>query len=197
MKTKLGDTAHVNNITTFANLIRPCTRGRGERETWATHTEVCLDEANMIGALGKGVRIANIKEWMKRNPKAQVVITRSTEFNAATSEMERLLLRYDRRKYGYDKIIAHYLDHLIGDRYFFRKILFMQRYPICSWIPASAYWDCFQYKFGVEPDAASPDDIADHCARGIIHHNTWKIISYSSQEAASTFLESVDPLHRI
>jgi hypothetical protein len=63
-------------------------------------------------------------------------------------------------KYGYAKIVAHFLDWCIGGRYFFRRFAFMDRYPICSWVVASAYADVNLF-FGVEPGEASPDDIWD------------------------------------
>lgn len=71
-------------------------------------------------------------------------------------------LQYVGRKYGYFKIVAHFLDFLLGGRYFFRRITRMEKYPICSWVVADAY-AAVGLDFGVPVGMAQPDDIWDFC----------------------------------
>ena len=72
---------------------------------------------------------------------------------------------YEGKKYGYFKIVAHALDKFIGGRYFFRRLCFMDNYPICSWLVAHVYSQLsgLQHYFGVPNNACQPDDIEDFC----------------------------------
>jgi hypothetical protein len=44
--------------------------------------------------------------------------------------------------------------------YVFRRLVPGRRYPICSWVVAESFGKAGKH-FGVEPGAASPDDIWD------------------------------------
>ena len=64
------------------------------------------------------------------------------------------------KKYGYFKIMAHFLDWCFSGIYFFRRFARNGNYPICSWLVAHAYGEA-GYDFGVEVGEANPDDIWD------------------------------------
>lgn len=72
-------------------------------------------------------------------------------------------LNYEGRKYGYIKLVAHFLDWCLAGRYVFRRLAKMDDYPICSWVVAYAA-DHVGWRFGVEPNGCSPDDVYDHWA---------------------------------
>jgi len=65
------------------------------------------------------------------------------------------------RDYGYGKIVLHALDWALQGAYVFRRLGQMEDYPICSWLVANAFGTVGVH-FGVQPGAASPDDIWDH-----------------------------------
>lgn len=68
---------------------------------------------------------------------------------------------YVGRRYGYGKIVLHALDWVLQGAYVFRRLGRMDRYPICSWLVAHAY-GTVGHHFGVDPGAATPDDIWDY-----------------------------------
>ena len=67
---------------------------------------------------------------------------------------------YVGRRYGYLKILAHWADWLLQGAYVFRRLTKEDRYPICSWLVAHSFAAAGKH-FGVEPGAATPDDIWD------------------------------------
>ncbi|HLE57869.1 MAG TPA: hypothetical protein VJB15_12355, partial [Rhodothermia bacterium] len=68
--------------------------------------------------------------------------------------------KYNGHKYGYGKLIAHFLDWMLLGAYVFRRLAKMDKYPICSWLVAHSFAKAGR-NFGVQPGAASPDDIWD------------------------------------
>lgn len=72
-------------------------------------------------------------------------------------------VRYVGRRYGYLKILLHWLDWLLLGAYVFRRLGRMDRYPICSWLVAQAYYEATGWTFGCSPGEAQPDDIWDFC----------------------------------
>ena len=93
---------------------------------------------------------------------------------------------YYGRRYGWWKNAAQAGDGLLGKLfggrpYIFRRLCRMDEYPICSWLVAHAFAECSvgphlvqrggrhieesEYYFGIEPNAASPDDIHDCCVK--------------------------------
>jgi hypothetical protein len=68
-------------------------------------------------------------------------------------------------QYGWWKLLLHAADWQLfastgKDLYFFRRLAFIDKYPICSWVVANAYSRA-GYDFGVPPNEASPHDIQD------------------------------------
>lgn len=72
---------------------------------------------------------------------------------------------YANQAYGFLKLIPHLLDSLIGNKYFFRRMMLIKNYPICSWLVALAYKRVLNFEFGVPYRAAQPDDIYDFIIR--------------------------------
>lgn len=70
-------------------------------------------------------------------------------------------LNYRGLKYGWAKIILHFLDRLLTNgSYLFRRLAFLPNRPICSQLVSQVYSD-FGLDFGVSPYEAQPDDIWD------------------------------------
>ena len=76
---------------------------------------------------------------------------------------------YVGRKYGYIKIIAHWLAWFLLGAYFFRRFTKMDKYPICSFLVAKSYAEGGKF-FGMHPGQAQP---VDHGAGGppSYHHH--------------------------
>ena len=69
------------------------------------------------------------------------------------------------KKYGYLKILGHFLDYCISrptnkNIYFFRKFCKMENYPICSWLVGYAFSKA-NINFGLHYTVLQPDDIGD------------------------------------
>ena len=71
---------------------------------------------------------------------------------------------YVGRRYGVLKLVTHLGDWFLQGAYVFRRLTSDDRYPICSWLVACSFAKAGK-NFGVEPGAASPDDIWDFCTR--------------------------------
>jgi hypothetical protein len=71
--------------------------------------------------------------------------------------------------YGYGKIILHFLDWCLFGAYVFRRLGGMDRYPICSWVVAFAYFRGASITFGTPPAEASPNTIYAH----VVAHPEW------------------------
>ena len=161
-----GDIVHIQKSGIVARIVRWVTRAVGEEETWASHTAMVLDASStvlIIEALSPRVAIRPLAVYTHSD--ARVVISR---FPGGLSQREKVCLvakarEYHSRRYGYFKVIAHALDRLINNRYFFRRLAHDSNYPICSWLVAFAYDRSLGIEFGGPPNAAQPDDILDYC----------------------------------
>lgn len=148
--------------------IRLFTRRIGESRTKATHTGLIveggpLDQAVIIEAL------ATVKRHRLRgryaSPRHQVAVYRP--LNLVEADVAKVLAKaetYVGRRYGYLKILAHWLDWVLQGAYVFRRLANQDRYPICSWVVAHAFAAAGKH-FGVDPGAATPDDIWDFVTR--------------------------------
>jgi len=80
--------------------------------------------------------------------------------------LDREALAYVNVKFGMLKFTAHLLDDLIckllhKEIFLFRRIDHEDRRPVCSGITASVYDRALNYRFGVSPECADPDQIHD------------------------------------
>ena len=154
---KSGDIILMNGSGCVARWIRVLTRSPGERPTLFTHIALAIDDASIVEATFRGVRSRSYK------PRASDFIY-SPKF--LTSKGRRSIaqrgVQYVGAPYGYGKIVLHALDGLLLGAYVFRRLAFLDRAPICSWVVAIPYWEVSHYKFaGKVPTSVSPDDIAD------------------------------------
>jgi hypothetical protein len=144
--------------------ISAFTRHFGESRTKATHTGVVVDggpiqEAVIVEALSKVERHRLWDRYAEGN--RDVAIFRP--LNISPQEIGKVVAKaesYVGRKYGYLKLLAHWADWLLQGAYVFRRLTTQDNYPICSWVVAYAF-AAADKDFGVEPGAATPDDIWD------------------------------------
>jgi hypothetical protein len=160
-----GDIVMTRGEGFLGRAIRFFTRRVGESRTKVNHVGLVvqggpLKEAVMVEALRTVVRHRLIDEY--GGTRDQVAIARPTQLSRA--ELRRIVAAaegYVGRKYGYGKIVLHALDWALQGAYVFRRLGRMDDYPICSWLVAHAYGAAGVH-FGVDPGAATPDDIWDH-----------------------------------
>lgn len=163
MLVKPGDIFLTCGTSWFSKAIRICTRRIGEERTKVNHVGVIVtgghyERADIVEALSK-VKKRRLTAYQGK--KTAVAIYRPT--NLTEDQIKVIVERsnsYVGRQYGWFKIVTHLIDWVFQGVYFARRLTQSDNYPICSWCVAQAYAKAGA-DFGVEPGAASPDDIWD------------------------------------
>jgi DNA-binding transcriptional ArsR family regulator len=148
----------------ISRAIRFFTRRIGEKRTKVNHVGLVVEggsiqQAVVVEALSRVRRHRLIDRY--RDGKTDVAVYRP--LNLTEEEVKVVVSKaeeYVGRKYGYFKIFLHFVDWLLQGAYVFRRLDRMDSYPICSWLVAHAYAKIGKH-FGVNPGAATPDDIWD------------------------------------
>src|SRR5262245_34380705 len=160
-----GDIVLTRGVGLLGQAIRFFTRHIGESRTKVNHTGIVVqggsfEEAVMVEALRRVERHRLIDEY--GGERDEVAIFRPLRLSHLQIEhIVRTANGYVGRTYGYGKIVLHALDWALQGAYVFRRLGRMDDYPICSWLVAHAYAAAGVY-FGVDPGAATPDDIWDY-----------------------------------
>lgn len=166
MRLEPGDIFVTKGDSFVSRAIRFFSRTGGESRTQVNHTGLVTVGGNQATAV-----IVEALTKVRRRTMASYATSLNTEvavfrpLNVSGKDLETIVARangYVGRSYGYLKIAAHFGDWCLGGRYFFRRFVSSDRYPICSWVVAQAYSDA-GFTFGVDPGAADPDDIWDYC----------------------------------
>ena len=153
----------------FGRMVKWGSRSPRESPTWATHCGVIIGGRTIVEARWKVILRA--LWWYKGSNEKIIIFRRSGGLDGKQKHIIRAKAAdYLGRTYGIGKIITHGLDALLGGVYFFRRLAFMDRYPICSWVVAFVY-DKLGIRFGIPPDCAQPDDIMDYCIK-----TRWELI---------------------
>lgn len=162
----------------LGRAIRWFERGRGESPSWANHAAIMVSYAEVLEAL----------TTVKMHPLIEIQDAFQVWRHIGLQDYERTLIKeyamdYLGRSYGPLKLGLHALDGLghkiFGKEIFlFRRLAFMNPYPICSWVVSYSYFKGIDYKFGVEPECADPDHIHDH----VTSSAHWEMVH--EQEAA-------------
>lgn len=160
-----GDVILVHGRGWLSSAIRSLTRSPGERPTWVSHCAIAVDEERIVEALPRGV-------FLRRMPYSGNDVRIYRPLNISRAGLRRIALRAELHvgdAYGYSKLLLHGLDGLLGGVRLFRRLAFVDRWPICSFIVADAY-ESEGYRFGVPMRAITPDDIADHVTTRVDHY---------------------------
>jgi hypothetical protein len=174
-----GDIVHTQGSHWLSRAIRWFSRKKDGQRAWASHSAMVLTSAPddiLIEALAH-VRVRPASVYYQDT--AHVAIHRLPEPLTPAQQRQICLytLGYEGYPYGKWKLLLHALDHLIGDRYLFRRLALNKRYPICSWLVAWAYDEVLSQRLGGDPNAVSPDDIMDHCMA-----ESWPLVWADSAE---------------
>lgn len=162
---KSGDIFLTRGDAFISKAIRFFTRGFGESRTRVNHAGIIiedgdLEKATAVEALSK---VVQHRLWTQYGPpkKDQVAIYRARNLTAEELNIVVATAREQvGKKYGWLMIAAHFMDWLLLGAYVFRRLVPGERYPICSWVVAYSFSKADKH-FGVEPGAATPDDIWD------------------------------------
>lgn len=154
----------------ISRAIRFFTRHIGESRTKVDHVGIVveggpIEDAIVVEALSTGVVRHRLFAHYSKKRKTKLAVYRP--INLTDEERATVVSaaeNYVGRSYGYIKILAHFLDWLLQGAYVFRRLACMDDYPICSWVVAYAFAKASK-TFGVEPGAASPDDIWDFAVK--------------------------------
>ena len=163
-----GDIVFFKGTAWISKAIRWLSRSWGEAKT----------ETNHVGIITSPVRVplqlAYVTEALQRvqthllwdhyaGTHTRVAIYRPVNLHRSERQHLGTLARsYEGLRYGYLKILLHYLDaRLLNGLYAFRRLAFIKKRPICSYLVAAVYSE-LGLDFGVEPFQAQPDDIWDY-----------------------------------
>ena len=160
-----GDVFLTRGYSFISRVIRFFTRDAGEKRTRVNHVGVVVEAGEITTAIVVEALslVKRHRLWAQYGPprKDGVAVYRVT--NLTPDEIEIIVTTAERqvgKKYGYLKIVAHFLDWLLQGAYVFRRLVPDGKYPICSWLVAHAFSEAGKH-FDVEPGAATPDDIWD------------------------------------
>jgi hypothetical protein len=149
----------------FGKFIRWFERSPGEEKTFAGHVGgIGSDSQSVVEALWK-VTSTPYHEWAKSAPQYEIW----RHYGLAPSVRHKIAAKaesYIGRDYGWWKLGAHAGDAMLTkatgkEVFIFRKALFLDEYPICSWVWAYAYAKSMM-GFGIPAHAANPDDMHDY-----------------------------------
>ena len=163
-----GDIVFFKGTALISRAIRWLSRSWGEAKT----------ETNHVGIITSPVRLplplAFVTEALHRvqthllwnayaNTGTEVSVYRAK--NLTKRVRNRLAVKarmHEGLRYGYFKIFLHYLDaRLLNGLFFFRRLAFLKKRPICSYLVAAVYAE-LGLNFNVDSFQAQPDDIWDH-----------------------------------
>jgi len=178
---EIGDILCVGSKTLLSKLIRWFTTVGAETESICSHVGVMVSPTDICEALTK-VKIHNLAEnyaglsdgkiWLQMWRKKVLSDNQQTCMVNKCQE-------YEGRTYGYVKIAAHAVDGILSkmmlhEVYLFRKLMCMDKYPICSWVNAFVYEHCvITNAFGIAPSLATPDDIHDYLLGSADYEMVW------------------------
>ncbi|UCB43790.1 MAG: hypothetical protein JSV77_03845 [Dehalococcoidales bacterium] len=160
-----GDVFLTRGHAFISRAIRFFTRGIGEKRTKVNHVGLVVEagdlkEAIVVEALS---RVKRHRLWLQYGPPKEDLVAVHRATNLTPDEVKLIVAAAEKqvgKKYGYLKIVAHFLDWMLLGAYVFRRLVPDGKYPICSWLVAYAFGKADKH-FGVEPGAATPDDIWD------------------------------------
>jgi hypothetical protein len=150
----------------ISKAIRVCTRSKGEPKTVVNHVGAFVRMGNVatadvIEALATVKCHTLMDQYWGSDDQVAVFRPRGL-MESQRKIIVSKLYQYEGRRYGYAKLVTHLLDYALNGAYVFRRLTSSDNYPICSWVVAQAFSHA-SLNFGVEPGAATPDDIWDFC----------------------------------
>ena len=165
---KPGDIFLTRGRGFISRAIRFFTRGIGEKRTKVNHVGLVVEGEDLQNAVVVEAlrRVKRHTLWSQYGPPKKDAVAIYRALNLTQEEVDKIVATAERqvgKKYGYLKILVHFLDWLLLGAYVFRRLVPDNKYPICSWVVAHSFAKAGK-NFDVEPGAATPDDIWDFVA---------------------------------
>ena len=160
-----GDVFLTRGNSFISKVIRFFTRSIGEKRTKVNHVGLVVQSGSIktaivVEALSK-VKRHTLWSQYGQPKKDSVAVYHAT--NLTPEQVEAIVAEAEKhvgKKYGYQMIVAHFLDWLLLGAYLFRRMVPGNKYPICSWVVADAFAKAGK-DFGIKVGMATPDDIWD------------------------------------
>lgn len=153
-----GDIILVSGKGWMSKAICKLTRSPGEAPTTISHVGIAVDNWDLVEALTTGVQR---RSFLSSYKEGQAQVYRPLNIPREDRlRMARAARAYVGDCYGWGKIIMQTLDGLLGGARVFRRLCFVNNFPICSYLVAQVYGGQ-GYSFGVASEYTTPDDIAD------------------------------------
>lgn len=178
---KAGDIFFTRSQSLLGRAIRWVEHDPNEPNgVWANHTGLFVGDGTVLDApvvealwkvrkgplqFGQGVAVAVFRPTALSHSQQYRLGVVAESFVGAT--------------YGWWKLLFH-----LADRAFFKgkkvlsRFLFKDNRPICSYLAAHAY-NAVGISFGMDPDAADPDEMMDYC---LAHPDEWEFVGASEVE---------------
>lgn len=162
---KPGDIFLTRGTGFVSKTIRFFTRSIGENRTKVNHVGLIVTEGTPRTAVAVEA-LSMVKRhllWGRYGPPSKDHVAVYRPINLTKDEISIIVREAESqvgREYGYAKVTSHLMDWLLLGAYVFRRLTNNGDYPICSWLVAHSFSKAGK-DFGVEPGAASPDDIWD------------------------------------
>ena len=157
-----GDIVCFGDRSWLSRVIKWFTRRWwGEERTQCSHVGLMYDSENICEALAR----VKIQSVVPRLNEGWLEVYRAIGLTLVQhAAIMKQCEYYKGKRYGWWKVLPQAADGLLGGRYVFRRLLFLDNYPICSWIVSWVYERCVERNFfDQRPNAATPDDIHDSC----------------------------------
>ena len=134
-----GDVVHTQHQGLLSRVVRWFGRKRDGQRAWASHTAMVLTDDPLDVLIESLWRVEVRSAAVYRRKGSRVAIHRRRCGLSLPLQREVCLyaLSHEGAGYGWWKLLFHGLDHIIGDRYLFRRLARNEDYPICSWLVLS------------------------------------------------------------
>ena len=162
-----GDIILTQGNSWLSRMIRRFERAPGEGPALVNHAGICVCSPDIIvEALEHVERHSYITKYVGSGHK--MMVFRPRDLNPVD---QRILIHaaehYIGDSYGWWKLLGHLGDAWLSSKvgreiYLLRRLFFLDRYPICSYLVAQAE-SRIGRDFGVPANEADPDDIYDYC----------------------------------
>jgi hypothetical protein len=160
-----GDVFLTRGTNLLSRAIRFFTRTLGESRTRVNHVGVVVTSGDfktcsVVEAL---IKVREHSLWSQYGPPKKDSVAVFRPLNLTDEEVVTIVAEAREqvgKRYGYFKILGHFLDWCLQGVYFFRWFFRNGQYPICSWLVAHAFAKVGK-DFGVKAGAIDPDQIWD------------------------------------
>lgn len=164
MEVRAGDIFFTHSQTLLGKAIRYAQSDPGEENgVWANHTGVFIEN-------GDALQVSVIEAlWKTRKGPLQLKDTGLRVYRkVGLTELQKgailhTLEKHVGNKYGWWKLTGHLFDRIaFKGKKVVSRLFFIDNRPICSYLAAHAFSNA-GITFGMDPDAADPDEMMDYC----------------------------------